>query len=216
MVVIDYFSDILCVWAWIAQRRLDELHSHYGDQIVVHHRYMDIFGAVDSKMSKQWADRGSYAGFAEHVQNSVVEYKEAPVHADNWRHNRPTSSAMPHLYIKALELTGGRAAAESYAAALRRVFFVEAGDISSVSVLEETLEYLKLSLGNVQSALQNGTAMASLMADYQSARQLNLRGSPSYVMNNERQILYGNVGYRVLSANVEELLREVEHEASWC
>jgi predicted DsbA family dithiol-disulfide isomerase len=26
--VIDYYSDILCVWAWIAQRRIEELKQN--------------------------------------------------------------------------------------------------------------------------------------------------------------------------------------------
>ncbi|MEZ5483114.1 MAG: hypothetical protein R3E73_13460 [Porticoccaceae bacterium] len=33
-------------------------------------------------------------------------------------------------------------------------------------------------------------------------------GSPSYVINGGRQTLYGNVGYRVLRANIDELLKQ--------
>ncbi len=36
-------------------------------------------------------------------------------------------------------------------------------------------------------------------------------------MNHGRQKLFGNVGYRLLEANVEELLRGASpSEASWC
>jgi hypothetical protein len=35
-------------------------------------------------------------------------------------------------------------------------------------------------------------------------------------MNQGRQILYGHVGYRVLNANIEELLSHPENKASWC
>ena len=31
--IIEYYTDILCVWAWIAQRRIDELHQKLGEQI---------------------------------------------------------------------------------------------------------------------------------------------------------------------------------------
>ena len=31
-----------------------------------------------------------------------------------------------------------------------------------------------------------------------------------------RQTLFGNVGYRVISANIEELLHQPSGEASWC
>lgn len=30
---VSYFSDVLCVWACVAQIRLDELRRQFGDQI---------------------------------------------------------------------------------------------------------------------------------------------------------------------------------------
>ena len=42
-IVIDYYSDVLCVWAWIAQPRLAELEEQWGDKVVVNHHYVDIF-----------------------------------------------------------------------------------------------------------------------------------------------------------------------------
>ena len=29
-VIVDYYSDVLCVWAWIAQRRIYELSTELG------------------------------------------------------------------------------------------------------------------------------------------------------------------------------------------
>ena len=58
--------------------------------------------------------------------------------------------------------------------------------------------------------------MASLSADLQNARELGIRGSPTWVLNEGRQILYGNVGYRILNANIEEMLKRPRSEASWC
>ncbi len=37
----------------------------------------------------------------------------------------------------------------------------------------------------------------------------------AWILNEHRQILYGNVGYRVIEANVQELLRSHAGEASW-
>ncbi len=58
--------------------------------------------------------------------------------------------------------------------------------------------------------------MAALMQDYQTSKLQSIKGSPSYVIDGGRQTLYGNVGYRVLLANVEELLKNPIGEASWC
>ena len=58
--------------------------------------------------------------------------------------------------------------------------------------------------------------MAALMSDYEGAKELRLKGSPSLVMNNGRQVLYGNVGYRILNANIRALLERPVSEARWC
>ena len=49
--VVDYYSDILCVWAWIAQRRIDELHEQLGDKIELRYHYMDVFGDAINKVA---------------------------------------------------------------------------------------------------------------------------------------------------------------------
>jgi len=34
-VKVEYYSDVLCIWAWIAQRRQDELRQQFGSQLVL-------------------------------------------------------------------------------------------------------------------------------------------------------------------------------------
>ena len=46
--------------------------------------------------------------------------------------------------------------------------------------------------------------------------QIRLDGSPTYLLNQGRQKLYGNVGYKIIEANVEEVLRRPAEAASWC
>ena len=57
---IDYYTDILCVWAWIAQRRIEELNNELGDKIAIRYHYLDIFGDVAKKMNVSWKDKDSY------------------------------------------------------------------------------------------------------------------------------------------------------------
>ena len=41
--------------------------------------------------------------------------------------------------------------------------------------------------------------------------------SPTFILNEGRQKLYGNVGYRVIEANLQELLKSPDaSQASWC
>jgi hypothetical protein len=54
------------------------------------------------------------------------------------------------------------------------------------------------------------------MSDTEKKELLKLEGSPSYILNDGRQKLYGNVGYRVIEANVTELLEHDDNQLSWC
>ena len=39
-VTIDYFSDLLCVWAYLAQIRVDELRRNFGDRVRIRQRFV--------------------------------------------------------------------------------------------------------------------------------------------------------------------------------
>jgi predicted DsbA family dithiol-disulfide isomerase len=214
--VIDYYTDMLCVWAWIAQRRIEELHDQWGDSIRLEHHCVNVFGDTQAKMERQWSSRGGFEGFAEHVQASAAAYEDAPIHPALWRDVRPTTSATAHLLLKAAGLVDSHDGMTRLAAEIRRSFFVEAVDISQLDQLIPIAESVGLSTSALNESLLSGQAMAALLSDYTVAEQRGIKGSPSWVMNDGRQILYGNVGYRILHANVEELLRHPEQEASWC
>lgn len=214
--VIDYYTDMLCVWAWIAQRRLEELENRWGGQIHLRHHCVNVFADTAAKMASQWADRGGFEGFARHVHESAAAYDEAPVHPDLWHGVRPTTSATAHLVLKSTELVVSPAAALDLAGHIRRAFFTEAADVSQLPVLLDIAVARGLPREELRRALLSGQAMAALLSDYMDNQQQGIQGSPTWVMNNGRQRLYGNVGYRILHANVEELLRHPEQEASWC
>jgi len=100
---------------------------------------------------------------------------------------------------------------------LRRAFFHECRDISQRKVQHAIAEQIGISLASVEAEINSGAAFASLAADYQQRDRLRIEGSPTYVLNQGRQKLYGNLGYRVIEANIRELLREPGvDERSWC
>ncbi|MFT6310309.1 MAG: putative DsbA family dithiol-disulfide isomerase [Porticoccus sp.] len=214
--VIDYYSDVLCVWAWIAQRRIEELHKNFGSSIQFNYYYVDIFGDVATKMANQWASKGGYEGFAVHVKKSCDDYDAVTINPKTWVEVKPTTSANAHLLLKAVELNFAGNAAIDMALTIRKGFFESGVDISNLDCLYQLIESSGLDVALLKASVNNGEAIAALMSDYQQAKQNAIKGSPSYVMDGGRQTLYGNVGYRVLSANTEELLKRPEKEASWC
>ena len=69
----------------------------------------------------------------------------------------------------------------------------------------------------LEERIHSGAAFAALATDYQDADKMRIEGSPSLVLNEGRQKLYGNVGFRVIEANVQGLLHAAGPEdASWC
>ncbi|MEH6567443.1 MAG: DsbA family protein [Halioglobus sp.] len=214
--IIDYYSDVLCVWAWIAQRRITEIEEQWGDKIQLRHRYMNLFGDTSTRMQQQWAERGGYEGFGQHVLESAAPYDKAPVADAIWQHVRPSTSANAHLVVKAASLAFGEAQSAVLATELRKAFFVDTVNIGELPEVLKIAGKIDIDPACLRTLLENGEAMAALMSDYKLALDNNVKGSPTWIMNNGRQVLYGNVGYRILHANIEEILNHPEQEASWC
>jgi hypothetical protein len=82
--------------------------------------------------------------------------------------------------------------------------------------LTAVLEEQAFPMGGVERALVTGGAHAALAADLQAASAARISGSPTWSLNEGRQVLFGNVGYRVIQANLEEFLGGDRPGASWC
>lgn len=223
-VVVTHFSDILCVWAYVSQVRLDELRRRRPGRVAVRSRLCSVFADVGTKIVNGWRDRGGAAGYRRHVEGVVAGFGHVELHEKAWAATVPTTSATPHAAVKAAELVApgvadelGRTPAERLAWRLRLAFFAEGRDVSREEVALDAAGDVGLPVEALRDALRDGRAWAALMRDYEDATAEQVRGSPTLVLNERRQVLYGNVGYRVIEANVEELLREPgSDDASWC
>ncbi len=215
-VAVAYFSDVLCVWAHISQARVDEVAERFSDEVSVDYRFCSVFGDTAHKIEVGWAERGGYQGFADHLRESVSGFDHITLHPEIWQHTRPKSSAPAHLLMKAVqrvEASRTRAVLKE----LRSAFFERCCDISSWSVLKVCLETVGVSATEVRRVIDSGVAHADLEADHRDQQNLMIQGSPTFVLNEGRQKLYGNVGYGVIEANIKELLRSpATGAASWC
>ena len=226
---LSYFSDVLCFWAYAAQIRLDELEQKFDKKILIKHHFISVFGNTEQRVGVGWKDRGGYAGFAQHVIDAAKAFPHLHVNPEIWKSSRPKTSAMSHCFLKAvqcLEEKGvisaavnasyGKTVFEETLWRVRCAFFEDALDISNILVLKNIAEELQLPMAEIEQVINDGTALAALMSDMEKKELLKLEGSPSYVMNDGRQKLYGNIGYRVIEANVTELLEHDNNQLSWC
>lgn len=213
---LTYYTDALCIWAYIAQARVDEIAQNFPEQVKIEHRFCSIFGDTVNKIETGWHERNGYAGFGAHVLHSVKAYPHVSVHPDIWKTCRPASSTPAHLMLKAVQKVD-KASCESVLNAIRVAFFEDCRDIARWPVLQDIVAQTGLSLIDVQRFVDNGVAYAALEADIHDQKALMIQGSPSFILNGGRQKLYGNVGYSVIEANIKELLRSPNSgTASWC
>ncbi|MBK7977816.1 MAG: DsbA family protein [Deltaproteobacteria bacterium] len=223
VVTIDHFSDVLCVWAYCAQIRVDELRANFGDSVAVRYRFIPVFGSTARKIGDGWANRGGFAEYAAHVRSVVARFPHVSVHDDVWERVRPASAAAPHLFLEAVRIlesspTSPRGGVlETAAKAVRAAFFRDARDVALRVVQMEIAEALGLPRAPIEAAMDDGRAHAAACENLEAQTAQKIEGSPTLVFNEGRQKLYGNVGYRFIQANVEELLRVPDApSASWC
>lgn len=228
VVTITHFSDVLCIWAYGGQANLYRLMEEFGDKIAIDVHYCSVFPDTQTKISATWRDRGGFEGYGAHVREVAGRFDGLALHGDVWSQVRPSSSASPHLFLKAVELIEGTApegASPGFAGRLsvraaleiRRVFFEQAQDIANWGVQRSVYETIGIGFDAVLAKIETGEAMARLAGDYEMGLSLNIQGSPTYLMNQGRQKLFGNVSYGVLAANIRELIAgDQDENASSC
>jgi predicted DsbA family dithiol-disulfide isomerase len=227
---VSYVSDVLCVWAYVAEARLDELRAEYGPSIELDYRFIPIFGATHHRIGEGWKDKGGYAGFGKHVRKVAEGFPHVTVNPRVWSEVAPTTSSAAHEVLCAARLLvgegvidparrddlGGRSVFEEAMWQMRLAFFEHARDISNRDVLLDVLDQVGIPTSKVEAKLSSGEAMAEICRDIELRDEHKIEGSPTYYLDRGRQKLYGNVGYRVVSANLRELLERPGHQASWC
>ena len=156
------------------------------------------------------------------------QFPHIEVHPEIWLKTRSPTSASAHLFMTAVQQWEQdlRAEGQSGSAtsifdkvmwAFRCAFFRDCRDIARWDVQCELAEALGVDISAIEKSIHDGTAFTRLAADYQDADKMRIEGSPSFVLNEGRQKLYGNVGFRIIEANIQELLRAPGgSQASWC
>lgn len=221
IVRVTHFSDVLCVWAYVSQVRIDELKSQFREKIAVDYRLFPVFGDAVHKINAQWAGKSGRKGYNAHVLEIASKFGHVLVHPDIWMRDMPKSSLPAHLFLCAIRLAESAGALEPGSLErmtwiVRQAFFARLLNISEQSVLWQLASEAGLPIDVIDFRLKSGESHAALSNDMQSARDLMVRSSPTMIFNEDRQRLSGNVGYRIIEANIRELLERPQGQQSWC
>lgn len=222
---IDYYSDVLCIWAYSAKIKIDEIKKQFGNQVHINYRYTPLFVDMHAMLEKNWAEKGGLQGYNKmmHKLNGMFPYVE--VHPEIGLKNLPYSSACCHHFIKAVDILEQREEIQSQDKdnslleqidwRIRLGYFRDAEDISQLKVMMSYAEQLNIPTNKLESVLNSGEAMAALSACTTDDKQATIDGSPSFVLNEGRQKLYGNIGYHIIATNIKALLDKPEDKPSW-
>ncbi|WP_075186178.1 DsbA family oxidoreductase [Teredinibacter haidensis] len=218
---IDHFSDVLCIWAYVSQIRVDELISEFGDKVEVAFHFFPVFGDVPGKIEKNWSHRGGVKAYSSHVQSVADKFDHVSIHPDVWVKNTPQSSLPAHLFLSAAKMAeaNGEAKAGSFLHFMQKVreaFFVDARDISNRMELLAITEQAGLPIAVIREAVDSGRAHSMICGNMHHSVDLGIQSSPTLIFNEGRQKLSGNVGYRIIEANIRELLENPAGQQSWC
>lgn len=101
--------------------------------------------------------------------------------------------------------------------AFRCAFFRDCRNIARWDVQCELAGALGVDIDAIEKRIHERTAFARLAVDYQDADKMRIEGSPNFVLNDGHQKLYGDVAFRIIEANILELLRAPGgDQTSWC
>ena len=88
-VSITYFSDVLCIWAYAAQIRLDEIGRNFDADVRLDYKFCPVFSNSADKIASGWADKGGYQGFNRHLREVAGQFDHIDVHPEVWLTARP-------------------------------------------------------------------------------------------------------------------------------
>jgi predicted DsbA family dithiol-disulfide isomerase len=218
---VGYWTDPLCIWAFVAQPRLDHVRGAYGAELDLRHHVVPVFGSIPLRFRQgPWA-AGGHAARAEATRTIAQKHGRIGVSGQVWIDDPPASSWPAGMAAKAVLALEAQervppGAADAYLWGLRTRFFLDDVNMARRSAQLALAEHLDLPRGLIEQALDDGSALAALWEDHAEAERLHLQGSPTWVFDGGRTLLYGNFDERVLTATVDAMLAGAHAGGSRC
>lgn len=218
---VAYWSDPLCIWAFVAQPRLEAVLARHGEHIALDHHIVPVFGSVPQRFRDgSWAARGPEGRAAATVRVARMHGRE-DVSGRVWVDDAPASSWSSGAAVKGVGLLEAEERARpgamaEYLLAMRTTFFVQDRNIARKAVQLDVAESLGLDAAALADMLDDGRAMAALFEDHELRGAQHIVGSPTWVFDGGRAKLYGNFAEDILHATVRTLVDGLDVGGSAC
>ena len=184
MVTIDVVSDVMCPWCYIGKRRLEAAVAALPDAALdVHWRPFQL----DATIPPEGMDRRMYlerkfggAEAAERVYAPVRAAGEAeaiPFAFDRIRRSPNTINA--HRLIR---WAGQAGLQEEMVERLFRLYFIEGGDLTDISVLAKAAAEAGMEHEVAERLLASEAGIAEVRADIEAAQNMGITGVPTFIV----------------------------------
>ncbi len=220
-IAFTYWSDPLCIWAYVAQDKLDRVLGEWGEKLDVSYRVVPVFGSLPWRFSEgPWAAGGQEAR-AEATRKVAADFGHGNVSGEVWLSDCPASSWSASAALKVvgqLEREGSVEAGRfaEYQWRMREWFFVDDKNMARRSEQLALAEELGLPRASIEAGLDDGSAWAMVWEDHHERERLLIEGSPTYVFDGGRAKLFGNFSEDVLNATVKALVCGMDPGCSSC
>lgn len=217
----QYWSDPMCIWAFVGQSKLDRILEEWGDRIAVDYRIVPVFGSVPKRFEEgSWAE-GGREGRRETTRRLAKEHGIEGVGGDVWVETDPHSSWACGAAAKAVFMMEAAGEADPGAGAaylweMRNHFYRRNRNICLRDEQLAIAERVGVDTEGLERRLSDGSALAAICEDENERDEVGVRGSPTYVFDGGRAVLYGNFPFSVLHAVVDELVEGLELGGSVC
>lgn len=198
---ITYFTDPICSTCWGVEPQLRKLKLEYGD-------YFDIDYFMGGLLPS-W-DIYNSGGISKAIDvaphwDEVSPRYEMPIDGDVWLEDPLPSSYPPSVAFKAAQLQGQKTAL-AFLRRIREMVFLEKKNITKLEHLLQAAAETGLNVAQFQQDYE-GQAQALFQADLSFARQMGVRGFPTFFFTDENLDRLTVYGFRPYEQFEETLLK---------
>lgn len=198
---ITYFTDPICSTCWGVEPQLRKLKLEYGDYFDI-----DYFmgGLLPSWEIYNSGGISKASDVAPHWDEVSPRY-EMPIDGDVWLEDPLPSSYPPSVAFKAAQLQGQKPAL-AFLRRIREMVFLEKKNITKWEYLAQAAQETGLNVAQFQQDFE-GQAEGLFQADLLFARQMGVRGFPTFFFTDENLNRLTVYGFRPYEQFEETLLK---------
>jgi predicted DsbA family dithiol-disulfide isomerase len=210
VVGIDVVSDVMCPWCYIGKRRLEAAAAANPDiALDVRWRPFQLDATIpDNGMDRQLYLERKFGG------PEVVERVYAPVRAAGEAESIPFAfdriRRSPNTFNahRLIRWAGEAGVQEEMVERLFRLYFLEGGDLTDLTVLAEAATQAGMEQALVERLLAGDADKAEVAAEIEAYQRMGVTGVPTFIIAN-RFAVVGAQAAEVLSSAIAKAYAEV-------